>query len=39
MSTFVNMAIKQLIYNDGLPFEAKIPRPNKELLESLQLLK
>ena len=23
MSTFVNMAIKQLIYTDGLPFEVK----------------
>lgn len=36
MSTFVNMAIKQLIYTDGLPFEAKNPKPSKELLESLQ---
>ena len=36
MSTFVNMAIKQLIYNNGLPFEVKNPKPNKELLESLK---
>lgn len=35
MSTFVNMAIKQLIYTDGLPFEVKINR-NKDLYESLQ---
>ena len=25
MSTFVNMAIKQLLYNNGLPFEVKNP--------------
>lgn len=36
MSTFVNMAIKQLIYTDGLPFEVKNPKPSKELLEALQ---
>ena len=36
MSTFVNMAIKQLIYTDGLPFEAKNPKPSKELLEALE---
>lgn len=36
MSTFVNMAIKQLIYTDGLPFEAKNPKPSKELYESLK---
>lgn len=36
MSTFVNMAIKQLIYTDGLPFEVKNPKPNKELLESIK---
>ena len=36
MSTFVNMAIKQLIYTDGLPFEVKNPKPNKELLEALK---
>ena len=36
MSTFVNMAIKQLIYKDGLPFEAKNPKPNRDLLEALQ---
>lgn len=36
MSTFVNMAIKQLINNDGIPFEVKNPKPSKELLEALQ---
>lgn len=36
MSTFVNMAIKQLIYTDGLPFEVKNPKPNQELLESIK---
>lgn len=36
MSTFVNMAIKQLIYKDGIPFEVTNPKPNKELLEALQ---
>lgn len=36
MSTFVNMAIKQLIYTDGLPFEVKNPKPNKELIEALK---
>ena len=28
MSTFVNMAIKQLLYNNGLPFEVKNPIDN-----------
>lgn len=36
MSTFVNMAIKQLIYTDGLPFEVKNPKPSNELLEALK---
>lgn len=36
MSTFVNMAIKQLIYKDGIPFEISNPKPSKELLEALQ---
>ncbi|MCI5732735.1 MAG: type II toxin-antitoxin system RelB/DinJ family antitoxin [Tenericutes bacterium] len=35
MSTFVNMAIKQLIYTDGLPFEVKNPNPNSKLLNAL----
>lgn len=36
MSTFVNMAIKQLINKDGLPFEVSNPKPSRELLEALQ---
>ena len=36
MSTYVNMAIKQLINKDGVPFEVVNPRPSKELLAALQ---
>ena len=36
MSTYVNMAIKQLINKDGVPFEVVNPRPSKKLLEALQ---
>lgn len=36
MSTFVNMAIKQLINKDGIPFEVSNPKPSKELIEALQ---
>lgn len=36
MSTFVNMAIKQLIYKNGLPFEVKNPQLSKELIEALE---
>ena len=36
MSTYVNMAIKQLINKDGVPFEVTNPKPSKELLEALQ---
>lgn len=36
MSTFINMAIKQVIKNDGLPFEVANPKPNNELLEALK---
>ena len=35
MTSFVTMAIKQLIYQEGLPFEVKTPRPTKELKEAL----
>ena len=35
MSTYVNMAIKQLINKDGVPFDVVNPRPTKELIESL----
>ena len=36
MSTYVNMAIKQLINKNGVPFEVVNPSPSKELLEALQ---
>lgn len=36
MTSFVTMAIKQLIYQEGLPFEVKTRRPNKELIEALK---
>ena len=35
MSTYINMAIKQLINKDGVPFEVVNPKPNKELLDAL----
>ncbi len=38
MSTYVNMAIKQLINKDGVPFEVVNPRPNKELKKALKEL-
>lgn len=36
MSTFINMAIKQVIKKDGLPFEVSNSKPSKELLEALE---
>lgn len=36
MSTFINMALKQVIKKDGLPFEVANPRPSKELLDALE---
>ena len=36
MSTYVNMAIKQLINKNGVPFEVVNSRPSKELVEALQ---
>lgn len=36
ISTYGNMAIKQLINKNGIPFEVVNPRPSKELLEALQ---
>lgn len=36
MSTYVNMAIKQLINKNGVPFEVVNPKPSKELLEALK---
>lgn len=36
MSTFINMAIKQVIKRDGLPFETPTFKPSKELLSALE---
>lgn len=36
MSTYINMAIKQLINKDGVPFEVVNKRPNKKLLKALK---
>lgn len=35
MSTYINMAIKQLIINGEIPFEVTNPKPSKELLEAI----
>ena len=35
-STYINMAIKQLINKDGVPFEVVNKKPNKELLKALK---
>lgn len=35
MSTYVNMAIKQLINKDGVPFEMVNPKPSKDLVEAI----
>ena len=37
MSTFINMAVKQVIKRNGIPFEVtNNPKPSKELLEALK---
>lgn len=36
MNTYVNMAIKQLINKNDIPFEIDNPKPSKELLEALR---
>lgn len=36
MSTAINVFLKQVIKNNGLPFEVKNPKPSKELLEALK---
>ncbi len=36
MSTYINMAIKQLINKDGVPFDVVNPKPSKELSEAIQ---
>lgn len=34
MSTFINMALTQVVKRNGVPFEAVNPTPSKELLEA-----
>ena len=36
MSTFINMALKQVIKHNGVPFEVRNPRPTKELEYALK---
>lgn len=36
MSTFINMALTQVVKRNGVPFEAVNPEPRKELLEALK---
>lgn len=36
MSTYINMAIKQLINKDGVPFEVVNPKPTRELKAALK---
>ena len=38
MSTYVNMAIKQLLYTNGLPFEVKNPSNTNVVEENQKLL-
>lgn len=35
MSTFINMALAQVVKRDGVPFEVVNPKPSKDLLEAL----
>ncbi len=35
MSTFINMALIQVVKRNGVPFEIVNPTPSKELLEAL----
>lgn len=34
MSTYVNMAIKQLINKNGVPFEVVNPKPSNDMIEA-----
>lgn len=35
MSTFINMALTQVVKKDGIPFEVVNHKPSKDLLEAL----
>lgn len=39
MSTFINMALTQVVKRNGVPFEVVNPEPSKELLEALKEVK
>ena len=39
MSTFINMALTQVVKRNGVPFEVVNPEPSKELLEALREVK
>lgn len=36
MSTFINMALVQVVKRNGVPFEVVNPKPSKDLLEALK---
>ena len=36
MSTFINMALMQVIKRNGVPFEVVNPTPSKEMVEALK---
>jgi len=36
MSTFINMALTQVVKRNGVPFEVVNPEPSKEMLEALK---
>lgn len=36
MSTFINMALAQVVKRNGVPFEVVNPKPSKDLLEALK---
>ena len=38
MSTYINMAIKQVIKREGVPFEIVEPKPSKRLIQALKEL-
>lgn len=35
MSTFINMALAQVVKRNGVPFEVANPKPSKELMSAL----
>ena len=35
MSTFINMALIQVVKRNGLPFEVVNPKPDKDMIEAL----